>query len=730
MNTILARLFAILLLAAAMPRPALAATTDVPSNSDLQHLVQTLQDPAQRDVLIGEVKALIAVQKAASGPTTPPGGDLVALLSTQATRIGASVMEIAHLSPLSGLENWASQILAKPQLRLLWARSAGLCAGILLLTLAVGHGLRLGLRPLQHRLRAATALPVWERALAGCGAVLLGWLPALALAAAGYTALAVGQTVVGVPPIARSLVLAVVDACALSLIINATAETLLLTTPDGARLLPVGEGMADYWLVWIQRLSRFGIYGWFSLAFVQAAKLNTAAYAVLQKAFGLAMTGLVIMVILQNRTIVARMIYGPAGRDTTGGSRLRIWLGDIWHIVVILYLLGMYGVWATSIPGGFAFLLRASLLSLVILVLARAADSAGMRLAIRFFTVRQELEQRLPGLQKRVNLYAPVVTGTWRLLLYVFAGLLVLQGWGVNVMSGLETSLGQRLIGGFVTIMLSTISAVLVWEAVSIVIELYFSRSGADGVPLEQSARIRTLLPLFRKTLAIILGIAVGLVALATLGVDIGPLLAGAGIAGIAIGFGAQSLVKDVITGMFILMQDAVSVGDVVTVAGNSGLVEQISIRSIRLRNVSGTVIIIPFSEVTTVENMTKEFSYAVFDIGIAYREDVDEVIKVIEALGAEMQADENYANYILKPIEVLGLDQFADSAVIIKARIMTQPIQQWKVMREFNRRMKRRFDELNIEIPFPQQTIYFGADKQGNAPPAHLLFERQPPTS
>jgi len=525
-------------------------------------------------------------------------------------------------------------------------------------------------------------------------------------------------------------VLAVVDACALSRIINATVETLLLTTPDGARILPLGEAMADYWLVWIQRLSRFGIYGWFALVFVQETELNEAADAVLQKAFGLAITGLVIMVILQNRAAVARMIYGPAGRDAAGGSRLRIWLGDIWHIVVILYLLGMYGVWAANIPGGFAFLLRASLLSLVILVLARAADSTGTRLATRFFTVRPELEQRLPGLQKRVNLYAPVVTGTWRLLLYVFAGLLVLQGWGVNVMSGLETSAGQRLIGGFITIVLSTVSAVLVWETVSIVIELYFSRSGADGVPLEQSARIRTLLPLFRKTLAIMLGIAVGLVALATLGVNIGPLLAGAGIAGIAIGFGAQSLVKDVITGMFILMQDAVSVGDVVTVAGNSGLVEQISIRSIRLRDLSGTVIIIPFSEVTTVQNMTKEFSYAMFDIGIAYREDVDEVIKVIEALGAEMQADETYASYILEPIEVLGLDQFADSAVIIKARIMTQPIRQWKVMREFNRRMKRRFDELNIEIPFPQQTVYFGTDKQGEAPPAHLLLERRPQAS
>jgi len=272
-----------------------------------------------------------------------------------------------------------------------------------------------------------------------------------------------------------------------------------------------------------------------------------------------------------------------------------------------------------------------------------------------------------------------------------------------------------------VTICFITAIALAIWEAVSMTTELYLLRPSADGTPVERSARTRTLLPLFRKTLAILLGVAVILMSLATLGVNIGPLLAGAGIAGIAIGFGAQSLVKDVITGMFVLMQDAVAVGDVVSVAGNSGLVEQISIRSIRLRDQSGTVIIIPFSEVTTVQNMTKDFSYAVFDISIAYREDVDEVIAVITALADELQASKAYSRLILEPIEILGLDQFADSAVIVKARIKTQPIQQWTVMREFNRRMKRKFDELNIEMPFPHQTIYFGADKSGNAPSVHL---------
>ncbi|WP_049974662.1 mechanosensitive ion channel family protein [Azospirillum sp. B4] len=246
---------------------------------------------------------------------------------------------------------------------------------------------------------------------------------------------------------------------------------------------------------------------------------------------------------------------------------------------------------------------------------------------------------------------------------------------------------------------------------------------------MEHSARTRTLLPLFRKTLAIVLSTAVALVILSQVGVNVGPLLAGAGIAGIAIGFGAQTLVKDFITGLFILMQDAVAVGDVVAVAGCSGTVEQISIRSMRLRDVSGTVIIIPFSEVTTVKNMTKEFSYAMFEVGVAYREDVDQVSEVLTELGADLQADPDYADRILEPIDILGLDKFADSAVVIKARIKTRPSDQWKVMRAFNRRMKQRFDELGIDIPFPHQTIYFGADKQGKAPPAYVVATAVPGT-
>jgi small conductance mechanosensitive channel len=212
---------------------------------------------------------------------------------------------------------------------------------------------------------------------------------------------------------------------------------------------------------------------------------------------------------------------------------------------------------------------------------------------------------------------------------------------------------------------------------------------------------------------------------LSELGLNIAPLLAGAGVVGLAIGFGAQKLVQDVINGAFILFQDLMSVGDVVRLGERAGVVEALSIRTVRLRDLAGVVHTIPFNSIEAVSNLTREFSFHVFDIGIAYREDVDEVIEIIKAVGEELQSDAEIGPLVLEPLEVFGLDQFGDSAIVIKGRIKTKPIKQWQVGRAFNRLIKRRFDENNIEIPFPHQTLYFGQDKDGSAPPAFLRLEQ-----
>ncbi len=241
----------------------------------------------------------------------------------------------------------------------------------------------------------------------------------------------------------------------------------------------------------------------------------------------------------------------------------------------------------------------------------------------------------------------------------------------------------------------------------------------------EGEKRAETLSSLVRYVLKVIIIIIAGIMVLGELGIEIGPILAAAGVLGLAVGFGAQRLVQDVISGFFILVEDQIRVGDVVQVAGKGGLVEKVNIRMTILRDVAGNVHYVRNSQIDVVTNMTKEFSRYVLDIGVAYREDVDEVIDVIREVDEDLRNDPDFMDDILEPIEVLGLDEFADSAVVIKARIKTKPIKQWRVGREFKRRLKKKFDEKDIEIPFPHVTLYPGKNKDGSGPPLNLLLAK-----
>lgn len=234
-------------------------------------------------------------------------------------------------------------------------------------------------------------------------------------------------------------------------------------------------------------------------------------------------------------------------------------------------------------------------------------------------------------------------------------------------------------------------------------------RRHAEVSDLELEKRAATLSGIFRKTLVVLIWVAAAVMCLREAGFDIGPIVAGAGIAGLAVGFGAQNLVRDVISGLFLLVENQIRVNDVVVINGTGGLVEEINLRTTVLRSQDGTVHIFPNGAITSLSNMTREYSYYVFDVGVAYKEDTDRVTEVLREVAHDLMQDPEYAPLILEPLEVLGVDKFADSAVILKARIKTLPIQQWKVGREMNRRIKKRFDELGIEIPFPHLSLYFG---------------------
>jgi small conductance mechanosensitive channel len=227
----------------------------------------------------------------------------------------------------------------------------------------------------------------------------------------------------------------------------------------------------------------------------------------------------------------------------------------------------------------------------------------------------------------------------------------------------------------------------------------------------EAEKRIDTLTGILLGALRIVLYTVFIIILLGKFGIDIGPLLAGAGILGLAIGFGAQELVRDYISGFFILLEDQLRAGDVAVINGTGGLVDRIGLRTITLRDFSGTVHIFQNGKISSLSNMTKDWSAMVFDIGVAYKENVDQVMEIMNQVGEDLRNDETFGAHIIEPIEVFGLDSFGDSALVIKARLKTKPIQQWTIGREYRRRLKIAFDAQSIEIPFPHTTVYWGEE-------------------
>jgi small conductance mechanosensitive channel len=234
----------------------------------------------------------------------------------------------------------------------------------------------------------------------------------------------------------------------------------------------------------------------------------------------------------------------------------------------------------------------------------------------------------------------------------------------------------------------------------------------------EQLNRVETLGRVFRYAMTVVVTLVAAVLVLSELGISVAPILGAAGVVGVAIGFGAQNLVKDYFSGLFLLIENQMSVGDVVIIAGLSGQVEEITLRHVRLRDANGHVHYISNGLITTVTNMTQVFAYAVMDVGVAYREDVDGVIEVMREVGAALAADPSFSDAMLEPLEILGVESLGDSAVVLRCRIKVRASQQWNVRREYLRRVKAAFDRQGIEIPFPHMTVYAGADRKAAPAP------------
>jgi small-conductance mechanosensitive channel len=233
----------------------------------------------------------------------------------------------------------------------------------------------------------------------------------------------------------------------------------------------------------------------------------------------------------------------------------------------------------------------------------------------------------------------------------------------------------------------------------------------------ESAKRAETLGRVTRYLIAVVISLITAMLVLAELGVSLAPILGAAGVVGLAVGFGAQSLVKDYFTGFFLLLENQIRQGDVIKIGDHAGSVEEVTLRYVQLRDYDGNVHYVPNSTITTVINMTRGFSNAVMDIGVAYRENVDDVMAVMRDVAAQLRQDPDVGPRITDDLEIAGVEQWADSAVVIRCRFRCQPIQQWGVKREYLRRLKSAFDAKGIEIPYPHMTLYAGQDREGKAP-------------
>ncbi|MBS0411179.1 MAG: mechanosensitive ion channel family protein [Proteobacteria bacterium] len=338
-----------------------------------------------------------------------------------------------------------------------------------------------------------------------------------------------------------------------------------------------------------------------------------------------------------------------------------------------------------------------------------ALAAAGLILGLTWLMRRGGERLAASGLANAADLpkTSKVAAITWTLVkaaIGVTAAALVLEVWGLTPLEWLSGRMGAAATRVAVLV-LAGAGAV---ELSNHLILRLFHGLELRSADRRRAAQFRTLAPIIRGLVQGLLVIFVGLTVLSEVGVKIGPLLAGAGVVGVALGFGAQTLVKDFLTGLFLIIEDIVSVGDNVKIGTFTGRVETMTLRTIRLRDFDGTLHVFPYSEAQVIHNRTKSFSNAVIAPRISYLSDIDRAMAVMKKVGAQMQADEAYAKSILEPLEIVGVDEFTDNGVVLKARFKTFPGEQWRIGREFNRRLKRAYDAAGIEIGYPN----VGADR------------------
>jgi small-conductance mechanosensitive channel len=701
----------LVLLASLLASPTVAtAQAPAVNRAEIESLIGTLENDAERARLIGQLKLLLGAQQPPPSTENPVEELSQLAIDTLAVRINRFSVELwdALDFSLAGqrINNWIQRITFDPLLRSQLLETLMRLVAVFGAALLVEAIARLAFARPRKTLEARVPRHAWSKA---GHLVLLAGVELVPLMLFAITANLTLPMTVGLSNSTAGLTAELMAATLLNGFVLARAVALiarLVLAPRAPKLRvpPIDDETAQYLHIWVRRFTDLWIYGLTLLDALVPLGMPRIGHAVTMRLLGLVIATLAVIFILQNRQIVAAWLRGDSERQPASGLRhgvhlLRQGLAGCWHGLAIFYIAIIYLVWALDVTGGFAFIVQRTL-GTVAVVLVLWALSGGLRVLVRRgFTVADELRVRYPALESRANLYLPVLRRVLAVVVWIGGAVVLLQLWGVDSLVWLGSDRGRRLVGMLLTIGLAIGLGIVIWEVASALIERSIRR--LDGLTTV-NARLRTFLPLLRTVVFVTVIVVVGLTVMSELGINIAPLLAGAGVVGLAIGFGSQALVKDVITGMFILFEDTINVGDVVDLDGKSGSVEAITIRTIRLRDGQGGQLTIPFSAVTTIKNMTRDYGYHVFDLSIGYDQDVKAIEDILRAVDAEIREDPAWKPRILAPIEILGLDKFGDYAMRIGARVKTRPSQQWAVGREYNRRIKTAFDVACISIPYP----------------------------
>ncbi|MPZ37287.1 MAG: mechanosensitive ion channel [Rhizobiales bacterium] len=524
---------------------------------------------------------------------------------------------------------------------------------------------------------------------------VLELLPIIAFAAVGNLLLGSGM---GDNTISKLAILAIVNAYVLRGVIICLARMLVSAEP--LSVFTVRGETAAYIHIWTNRIATVGVFGVTLANVALLLGLYRPGYFALLRLVMLLVHLLVVVVILQSRRAIAELIRADARNGAMAAMRNR--LANVWHYIAIALVLGLWAVWALNIRNGYALLFQYVVGTVAVLLISRLLLIVIVGVIDRIFRVPPEVVERFPGIERRANHYLPMAR---RIVSYfvAFVGFVaLLEVWGVDAIGWFAAGqIGSRLLSAIVTVGIAVLIATVVWEVSNAFLDRQLARLSQEG-HFARAARLRTFLPMLRTTLLCVIGAVVALTALSEIGVNVAPLLAGAGIIGIAIGFGSQKLVQDVITGLFLLLENVVHVGDFVTVSGLSGTVENVSIRTIRLRAIDGAVHIVPFSAVTSVTNNSRGIGNASVNVTVPYGEDIDRVEQILKEITAEMREDPNHSHLIRGDLDLWGIDKVNGLMITMIGQIRCTDAGRWRVQREFNRRMMRKFKECGVEIAKP----------------------------